>query len=187
MTSDHQTWWDEWHGQTLRQGQFLPQCLFFLLPPEFDPARAEWDEDFPADYRDAIVLTQTCDLVPQGRNGDQQPRAEVVALCPLFSVQEFEDSNSWFQGQGGKREVALGRREGFYLLGSLTGSGYDHQSYVVDFHNIYSLPRRLLERHAQDHSPCLALRSPFLEHFSQALGHFFMRVGLPDEGLTSEF
>ena len=51
---------------------------------------------------------------------------------------------------------------------------------VVDFHDVYTIPRTFLEsllhRRGQ---PRLRLRPPYREHLSQAFARFFMRVGLP--------
>lgn len=176
MTSDQQVWWVPWSGETLRQGQILPQCVI----PDFSGT-----ETLPIpsptvsfDLHDVIVLTQTCDLVPQG---SQPPRADVVALSPVFALDEFEHYNPWFRDPGRKNDLRLGRREGFYLLGSPVHGTDTSGCRIVDFHNIYSLPRTLLEAYAARYRPCLVLNPPCLEHFSQALGHFFMRVALPDQ------
>ena len=50
---------------------------------------------------------------------------------------------------------------------------------VVDFREIFSLPIDYLKDHAVRLGPRWRLKSPFLEHFSQAFARFFMRVGLP--------
>jgi hypothetical protein len=50
---------------------------------------------------------------------------------------------------------------------------------MVDFREIYSLPFDYLVSRAAQLGPRWRLRSPYLEHFSQAFARFFMRVGLP--------
>lgn len=51
---------------------------------------------------------------------------------------------------------------------------------VVDFHQLYTVPREILERLLRERgTPRLRLRPPYLEHLSQAFARFFMRVGLP--------
>ncbi len=51
---------------------------------------------------------------------------------------------------------------------------------VVDFSDVYTLPRNFLESllETRDQSR-LRLRPPYREHLSQAFARFFMRVGLP--------
>jgi hypothetical protein len=51
----------------------------------------------------------------------------------------------------------------------------------VDFGHIVSLPLDYLADHAESLGNRWRLRSPFLEHFSQAFARFFMRVGLPSD------
>jgi hypothetical protein len=51
---------------------------------------------------------------------------------------------------------------------------------VVEFHEIFTLPRSFLETLlAQRQTRRLRLLPPYREHLSQAFARFFMRVGLP--------
>ena len=51
---------------------------------------------------------------------------------------------------------------------------------VVDFHEVFTLPRTFLESWLQQSgNQRLRLRPPYREHLSQAFARFFMRVGLP--------
>ena len=51
---------------------------------------------------------------------------------------------------------------------------------IVDFHEVYTLPRTFLESWLQSKDQSrLRLRPPYREHLSQAFARFFMRVGLP--------
>ncbi len=51
---------------------------------------------------------------------------------------------------------------------------------VVDFHDIFTLPRAFLESLLIERQlPWLRLLPPYREHLSQAFARFFMRVGLP--------
>lgn len=77
--------------------------------------------------------------------------------------------------------VRQGRREGLHLLGSSQDPGDNSSCYVVDFHEIYSVPTEYLNSLAASAKDRLRLRSPYLEHFSQAFARFFMRVGLPSD------
>lgn len=49
----------------------------------------------------------------------------------------------------------------------------------MDFREIHSLPIKYLQAHALKIGNRWRLKSPYLEHFSQAFARFFMRVGLP--------
>ena len=65
-------------------------------------------------------------------------------------------------------EVLKGRIEGLHLLASPTAPEENRQALVVDFREIFSLPHDYLADHAKRLGPRWGLKSPFLEHFSQA-------------------
>jgi hypothetical protein len=51
---------------------------------------------------------------------------------------------------------------------------------VVDFHDIYSLPKIFLESFLRERKKLrIRLSPPYREHLSQSFARFFMRVGLP--------
>jgi hypothetical protein len=51
---------------------------------------------------------------------------------------------------------------------------------VVDFHDLFTIPRAFLETLLRRRGlPRLRLLPPYREHLSQAFARFFMRVGLP--------
>jgi hypothetical protein len=51
---------------------------------------------------------------------------------------------------------------------------------VVDFHDVFTVPRTFLELLLQQRGARrLRLRPPYREYLSQAFARFFMRVGLP--------
>ena len=118
---------------------------------------------------DTIVITQTCDL----ENG----KVQVVALCPIYAITKFEEFNpSWKRSDW--NEVARGRREGLHLLPPVN-EGDLPNTLVVDFRQIFSMPFDVLMTLVEG-KPRVSLCSPYLEHFSQSLGHYFMRVALPE-------
>ena len=52
---------------------------------------------------------------------------------------------------------------------------------VVDFHEIYTVPKAFLEKLLCTRKQArLRLRPPYREHLSQAFARYFMRVGLPE-------
>jgi hypothetical protein len=51
---------------------------------------------------------------------------------------------------------------------------------VVDFHDVFTIPREFLEKLVEQRAePRFRLLPPYREHLSQAFARFFMRVGLP--------
>jgi hypothetical protein len=98
---------------------------------------------------------------------------------PVFSIAEFEAVNPAFAKKGRWNEVLKGRVEGLHLLASPSIPEDNLQALVVDFREIYSLPYDYLVDRAAHLGSRWRLRSPCLEHFSQAFARFFLRVGLP--------
>jgi hypothetical protein len=163
-------WWEATAGDSLRQGDFLGRCLVPLFHPEFGRDEAA-PQPVQVQERDCVVLTQSCDL--------DNDKAPLVALCPAFSLTEFEAVNKPFAQKGVWERVRQGRVEGLHLLASPTTPADNRASLVVDFRQIYSLPVGYLKGHAAALGSRWRLRSPYLEHLSQAFARFFMRVGLP--------
>jgi hypothetical protein len=142
--------------------------------PVFDPAYGNSEDtthDVVVDTRNCIIVTQTCDL--------ENSKAPFVALCPLHAIADFEEVNPPYKKRGEWEQVRKGRREGLHLIASVTNPDDNHECFVADFREIYSLPIDYLNQHAHRLGRRWRLRSPFLEHFSQAFARFFMRVGLP--------
>jgi len=161
--------WIRHHGPDLMQGDFLTECLVPTFSPDFG---ADGDMETVALERgDLIILTQSCDLSNQ--------KTVFVAVCPIYTLENFETTNPRFKERGAWEEVRRGRREGLHMLASPDDPENNRGALIVDFRQIFSLPHRYLSRHAEQIGDRWRLQSPFLEHFSQAFARFFMRVGLP--------
>jgi len=161
--------WTQVTSDLLAQGDLLLKCFVPVFPPDFGATPSA--QEVPVATANLIVVTQSCDL--------ENRKVQLVALCPIHSLAEFEAVNSDFAKKGKWEEVRQGRREGLYLLPSPTQPQNNREALVVDFRQIVSLPFAYLTRHAGQLGPRWRLQSPYLEHFSQAFARFFMRVGLP--------
>jgi len=162
-----EAFWVEVNEASLRQGDHLPRCLV----PSFAPDLPAGTHEVTADEYDLIVVTQSCDL--------EQSKVRLVAGCPIYPIAEFEAVNPAFTKKGRWNEVLKGRMDGLHLLASPADPAINCGALVVDFREIYSLPFDYLKGRAAQLGPRWRLRSPYLEHFSQAFARFFMRVGLP--------
>jgi hypothetical protein len=160
--------WAQINETVLRQGDHLARCL---VPVFGSDLAATGTHDVTADEYDLIVVTQSCDL--------EQRKIRLVAVCPIYTLAEFEAVNVGFTKKGRWNEVLKGRMQGLHLLASPTNPANNREALVVDFREIYSLPFDYLVGRATQLGPRWRLRSPYLEHFSQAFARFFMRVGLP--------
>jgi hypothetical protein len=160
--------WTKVDEAALWQGDLLPGCL---VPVYDSDLGISGTHAIKAGEYDLILLTQSCDL--------EQRKARLVACCPICSIAEFETASPTFAKKRRWNEVLKGRIEGLHLLASPTNPENNREALVVDFREIYSLPFDYLSAKAGLLGLRWRLRSPYLEHFSQAFARFFMRVGLP--------
>ena len=164
-----ESFWNSVRGFSVRQGDYLPQCRVPVFQADFGEGERTHNVDV-LEY-DLIVVTQSCDL--------EHNRVRLVALCPIHPIAEFEKVNPAFAQKGRWNEVLKGRIEGLHLLSSPTDPENNREALVVDFREIYSLPFDYLTERTLELGDRWRLKSPYLEHFSQAFARFFMRVGLP--------
>jgi hypothetical protein len=162
--------WTTINGREIYQGDLLKECLVPAFQPDFGDDE-NGQEVVPVSGADLIVVTQTCDLV--------QSKVELVALCPIYTLAEFEAINPKFSQKGKWEDVRKGRMEGLHLLASPEKPEDNKGAMVVDFGQIFSLPFDYLVKRTEKLGDRWRLDSPFLEHFSQAFARYFMRVGLP--------
>jgi hypothetical protein len=128
-------------------------------------------------------MTQACDL--------ENNKVSNVILCPHISLVEYKQDweqamKSYGQNPTAKswKRLCDDIKDGYMWNLSMLNSGeitdlkIEHR--VVDFHDVYTIPRNFLESILQQRQkPRLRLLPPYREHLSQAFARFFMRVGLP--------
>jgi hypothetical protein len=168
-------WWEDVKGDKIAQGDLVPTCIVPIMPSEIDPSAGDdvLTYRFKGRPADLIVVTQTCDIVDGA--------ATLVACCPFYSQPAFEEKNPTF-GQGGNwGNVRKGGVKGLHLLLSPLNPTNPQAALVVEFRQLFSLPLDYLKTRAASFSVRYRLKSPYLEHFSQAFGAYFMRVALPHE------
>jgi len=164
--------WCQVQGSELHQGDFLPEIHVPLFRSPFVDGEVgdEVEASTEVQSKDVIIVTQTCDLVNE--------KIRFVALCPVETVQAMETQQPKFAKRW--NEVRIGRHEGLHMLGPLSPDENHKNGLIVDFREIISLPTGYVQKHAIACGERFRLLSPFLEHFSQAFGKFYMRVALPD-------
>ncbi len=167
--------WQFISGNELRQGDVLDNCLVPIFGANFGTSDAEEVVDLK--QARVALLTQSCDLVV--RNGNSSPKAELVALCRIYTLGEYAAVRSDFATAKTREDARKGRVEGVHLLPSPTDPEDNQTVLIAHFREIFSLPFAYLERHAGSLNSRLRLQSPYLEHFAQGFARFFMRVGLP--------
>jgi len=163
------SFWSPYQGEQLEQRDYLPGCWIPVVGADFDPGIAE--PEISVGRTNLILVTQSCDLA--------NDKIQHAALCPVASLESWEQLNPDYAKRGFWESVRQGRREGLHMLSALEDANNIRESLVVDFRQIHSLPVAYLRRHSTSLGPRWRLQSPFREHFSQAFARFFMRVGLP--------
>lgn len=132
---------------------------------------------------DVVVMTQACDL--------EQENVENVILCPHVPLDEHQsvwDSEKNRIGQNPTPrawkshcgDICKGFIFNLTMLNRCQIGESNLNVRIVYFHEIFTLPRSILESLLESRShPRFRLLPPYREHLSQAFARFFMRVGLP--------
>lgn len=165
---DAESFWQKVTDSDLMQGDYILDCpvpVFAEIPAEKVKINPQ------VKIYNLKIVTQSCDLA----NG----KAPFAAMCPIYSLAEFETANPKAAQKGFWDQVRKAKIEGLHLLSSFENPENNRECFVVDFREIYSLPFEFLIKHAASSESRWRLKSPYLEHFSQAFARFFMRVGLP--------
>lgn len=175
----------------LMQGDLIDECptLAFKITPEIggikDPAELMVALQKSAGVQPVrvVVMTQACDLA--------QGHVQNVILCPIYHVSEFRkgweelerkhnqnpSERAW---KATAKKITDGSEWNLSALDERTDGGVKVPHQIVDFHEVFSLPRDFLEHWLRSTgSARLRLLPPYREHLSQAFARFFMRVGLP--------
>ena len=192
MTKKTEPWYEVIEASTpLTQGDLIAECPLLRWNPiqEFDPLSPDESKTLMDSIEtikiDAVVLTQACDL--------EHNKVHNVVVCrhvPLSLYQKTWEDTMQKAGQnptakGWKRfcdDVAGGHvwNQSFLNRVSLTGEETDTDVRIVDFHEIFTVPRSFVESILRRRNKSrIRLLPPYREHLSQAFARFFMRVGLP--------
>lgn len=163
-----ESFWEKIKEPNLRQGDYLANCPVpvYSTIPQTNSAF-----EIQIGFSNLIVITQSCDL--------ESTKNTLVALCPIHTLGELESAIPKTGSKGFLEQVRKAKIDGFHLLSPFENAENNRECLAVDFREIYSLPFGYLTKHAESLEVRWRLRSPYLEHFSQAFARFFMRVGLP--------
>ncbi len=153
-------------GEDLLQGDFIKEC-----PVVIPPSEVCGEVEVRIINYNVVVMSQSCDLV--------QEKLDLVLVCPVWLLTEFEEKSDFFKGRKGKEALRQGNVPGYHLLNRCEINGFESDYLVVDFRSVYSVPFNFILDLAKKRGRRLRLLPPYREHLSQAFARFFMRVGLP--------
>jgi hypothetical protein len=132
---------------------------------------------------DTVVMTQACDL--------EHDKVANVVLCPHYPLAGYRaDWESAMKSRNQNptdkswrrhcEEISEGLVWNLAILNLLTDGPLTTEHRIVDFHEVFTVPRAFLETLIIGRNRYrLRLLPPYREHLSQAFARFFMRVGLP--------
>jgi len=156
-------------GEQLEQGDIIEKCNL-LIPSEkhYEAILKNEETDSPIDIEmiNAITLSQSCDIV--------NDKIDSIILCPIHSL---KDINS-FKDSKERETLRRGNNPAYHLLNKFKTETLAEDYYVVDFHHIYSVPKKFIETLVKSQAR-KRLLPPYREHLSQSFARYFMRVGLP--------
>jgi hypothetical protein len=134
-------------------------------------------------HEDVVVMSQACDL--------EHDKVQIVVLCPHVPPETFRAVwQEWMTARHQTPSEKAWKRAcediaNGYVWNQAFLNRFDHADLatsvrVVDFHDLFTVPRSFLEAVLRQRGrPRLRLLPPYPEHLSQAFARFFMRVGLP--------
>jgi hypothetical protein len=132
---------------------------------------------------DVIVMTQVCDL--------EHSKVRNIVLRPLYTLTNYKAAWESVQRNNSQNptakawkrycdDICNGAIWNLSLLNAESVGDLACELCVVDFHEVFTFPRQVLEsllKARRKDRP--QLLPPYREHLSQSFARFFMRVGLP--------
>ena len=170
-------WYELVEGWELLQGDILSAVPILRLPRDVPwPVSDGAEVPFEWVTNDAVIVTQSCDLV-EGQKADMW----LVALCPVWTLDEAALGSPYLATSRVKEQCRRGNLPGYHMIAEETDGPVHREASVVSFREIWSLPLDFLRAFATECGPRLRIRSPYREHLAQAFARYFMRVGLPTD------
>ncbi len=175
--------------EPLTQGDFIFNCpVPTWKDSEIESIESRSEQEHLQAYlefisADVIVMTQACDLTHN--------KIQNITLCEHFPLAEFKKDWEKSMQEGGQNPTAKAWKkqceflnDGYVwnqtILNKCDLLNFEQDYQVVDFHNIYTVPKTFIESTLKQRNRSrIRLLPPYREHLSQALARFYMRVGLP--------
>lgn len=136
---------------------------------------------------DVVVVSQACDI--------ENDKIPFLVLAQIWDASQFtprdeKEANKPNDARGRRarffKDVRKGLRPNLFLLGRHAG-GFDVGYQLVDFSRIYTSPLGFVEYYrTHTTKPRLRLNTPHRELLNQSLGHYFSRIGLPNDDHITE-
>ena len=171
-------WYRElYNSAELTQGDIIFDCKIPIPNLSvYDAIQNNYEESLePIEVKSAnlIILSQACDI----ENG----KIDSIVLCPVWKLSDLMETNDYYKKKDGRESLRQGKEPSYHLLNEYSSENRIFDYSVVDFHQIYTLPKLYLVEIAKKLKSRLRVLPPYREHLSQAFARYFMRVGLPSD------
>jgi hypothetical protein len=149
------------------QGDIVSNCpIGFVVGCHLDQRDAV---ELGCERRRALVLTQTCDLV--------NDKTSLVTVAVTHDARSLVERGLLKPGDI-RGAVRAGRVFGWYFLPASQEHGLPET--IVDFRQVFSMPRDLVSALCRNGHRCARLQVPFREHLARHFAETYARIGLPE-------
>jgi hypothetical protein len=171
----------------LEQGDFLCKCPVLVplntlrAPPEKSgrsPPKAIPEIDSSVRVYNVVVLTQSCDI--------PKTSTKYILVCPYKRLAVLQKDGDYFRDNDNLENLRRGYIRRLHLLNKCLLSNVnieDHKTddyIVLNFSQVFSIPKGYALNHARACGDRLRLKSPYKERMSQAFAKYFMRIDIED-------
>ena len=167
-------WYSIVNGEELEQGDLLTNCKLVLQTADLvTTSDGVATIDGHLITYDIVILTQSCDL--------DQAKVDYVVVCPHWDLREAQKTNAALAKSGVIDQIRKRQMPRYAMIAACEISEMPMAVRIVDFGQVFSVPRAYLTALARHEGNRLRLLPPYREHVAQAFASFFMRVGLPND------
>ena len=168
------SWYSIVNGEKLEQGDILTGCKLVLQTAALvTTADGVATIDAQLVTYDIIILTQSCDL--------DQAKVDYAVVCPHWDLRDAQKNNPALAKSGVLDQIRKRQMPRYAMIAACEIAGLAMAVRIVDFGQVFSVPKPYLAALAEVTGNRLRLVPPYREYIAQAFATFFMRVGLPTD------
>ncbi len=161
----------------ITQGDIILDCLVPVIGDVFYTELLKTNEGEVVNNEidiiklNAIILSQACDIT--------NDKLDSIIICPIWTLKDLMATEKFYQSSDAREKLRQGLQPIYHLLNEYILNEFMFPFSVVDFRDVYTLPKTYLKAIAKTKDTRIRLLPPYREHLSQAFARYFMRVGLP--------
>ena len=167
-------WYSEIVDRGLEQGDIFRGFPVPIVEAPFDQLIGMVTDAKPRvgiHVHDVMVVSQSCDLDTR--------KLSAVLLSPMFSLADVYEKFPHLKGKEGAESLRRGGVESLYLLPPCQITGLEHDSLVLNFRELATVPFGLLEGFRDTIKRRSRLATPYREDMASRVAKFISRVAFP--------